>query len=151
MKKKLHLYSSPLSRTFFFFFFFFLDKIGLDIPRGPWQKLNFSVSTEFKSSRILVSIGDILTRHSTASPHETLGHSPPPHLGKETVIRSLTTLVAGSMPALIYRPSLRRGGGIKKWNQKDQVQKYAATGRRRQDKPFVREDSSRICLDNVCF
>lgn len=99
-----------------FSFFFSLDKIGLDIPRGPWQKLNFSVSTEFKSSRILVSIGDILTRHSTASPHETLGHSPPPHLGKETVIRSLTTLVAGSMPALIYRPSLRRGGGIKKWN-----------------------------------
>lgn len=116
-RKKSYISIHPLYlEHFFFFFFFFLDKIGLDIPRGPWQKLNFSVSTEFKSSRILVSIGDILTRHSTASPHETLGHSPPPRLGRETVIRSLTTLVAGSMPALIYRPSLRRGGGIKKWN-----------------------------------
>lgn len=115
-RKKSDISIHPLYLEHFSFFFFFLDKIGLDIPRGPWQKLNFSVSTEFKSSRILVSIGDILTRHSTASPHETLGHSPPPRLGRETVIRSLTTLVAGSMPALIYRPSLRRGGGIKKWN-----------------------------------
>lgn len=51
------------------------------------------------------------------------------------MIRSLTTLVAGSMPALIYRPSLRRGG--EKMELERSSAKYAATvAKRRQDKPL---------------